>query len=237
MLFDLRGRGRRNTVKAIYVFLAFLMGGGLVFFGIGGGANSNGGLLDALTGGGASKSDIQKRFENQERTALAQLRANPKNEAAYITLIRARYQLASVGDRFNADQGTYTDAGKAELRLATGAWEKYEALNPKNTDEESRIASLMVQAYVSLNQLEPAARAQEVIATARNTSGAYSQLAVLSYEAGLTRKGDLAAKKALGLTDKDLRQSLKAQLDAAKQQAVQQQVQQAIGTPTPSVGG
>ena len=29
MLFDLRARGRRRTVKIVYVFLALLMGGGL----------------------------------------------------------------------------------------------------------------------------------------------------------------------------------------------------------------
>jgi len=42
---------------------------------------------------------------------------------------------------------------------------------------------------------------------------------VLAYQAGQTRKGDLAGRKALDLTDKDLRPSLKSQLDAAKAQA------------------
>src|SRR5256886_6259674 len=50
MLFDLRGRGRRRTIQAIYVTLAILMGGGLVFFGIGG--NTSGGLFDAFKSGG-----------------------------------------------------------------------------------------------------------------------------------------------------------------------------------------
>ena len=35
MLFDLRGRGRRRTVQAIYLGLAILLGGGLIFFGVG----------------------------------------------------------------------------------------------------------------------------------------------------------------------------------------------------------
>jgi len=52
MLFDLRGRGRRRTIQAIYVTLAVLMGGGLVFFGIGG--NTSGGLFDAFKGGSGS---------------------------------------------------------------------------------------------------------------------------------------------------------------------------------------
>ena len=32
MLFDLRGRGRRRTVQAVYLSLALLLGGGLVLF-------------------------------------------------------------------------------------------------------------------------------------------------------------------------------------------------------------
>src|SRR4051812_49997896 len=54
MLFDLRARGRRTTIKVIYVFLALLMGGGLIFFGIGGA--TNGGLLDAFKGGNGGTS-------------------------------------------------------------------------------------------------------------------------------------------------------------------------------------
>src|ERR687890_339893 len=47
MLFDLRGAGRRTTVKVVYLTLAVLMGGGLVLFGIGG--DVSGGLVDAIT--------------------------------------------------------------------------------------------------------------------------------------------------------------------------------------------
>ena len=61
MLFDLRGRGRRNTIKVIYVSLAILMGGGLVFFGIGG--DVSGGLVDAITERGATGGDGSDRFK------------------------------------------------------------------------------------------------------------------------------------------------------------------------------
>ena len=50
----------------------------------------------------------------------------------------------------------------------------------------------MVQGYGALGQFDKAAGAQEVIALDRDSSGAYSQLALLSYQAGQTRKGDLA---------------------------------------------
>ncbi len=49
MLFDLRGRGRRRTVRVIYGGLALLIGAGLVFFGVGAGVGG-GGLLNSLTG-------------------------------------------------------------------------------------------------------------------------------------------------------------------------------------------
>ena len=70
MLFDLRARGRRTTIKVIYVFLALLMGGGLVFFGIGGA--TNGGLLDAFkdNGGGTSAEKIaQKKVTSAQKVA------------------------------------------------------------------------------------------------------------------------------------------------------------------------
>jgi hypothetical protein len=223
MLFDLRGRGRRNTIKVIYIMLAFLMGGGLVLFGIGG--DTSGGLVDALTGAGSSPDTSQKRFEKQERTALAQTKTDPTNEAAWAQLVRSRVQLSTVGERYDANADTYTAEGKAKLEQAAQAWDSYLALDPKDADEKSSLASLMVRTFVSLDQLDKATVAQEVVAEAREDApGPYSQLAVLAYQAGQTRKGDLAAKKAISLTDKDLRESLKADLESAKQQSIVQQV-------------
>ena len=76
MLFDLRGSGRRRTIKIVYLTLAFLMGGGLVLFGIGGSGALSGGLVDAITqseGGGGG----DERFREQEQQATAAARANP----------------------------------------------------------------------------------------------------------------------------------------------------------------
>ena len=49
MLFDLRGRGRRRTVRVIYIGLALLIGIGLVGFGVGGGFGG-GGIVSSLNG-------------------------------------------------------------------------------------------------------------------------------------------------------------------------------------------
>src|SRR3954469_2438645 len=167
MLFDLRGRGRKNTVRAIYILLAFLMGGGLVLFGIGGA--TSGGLVDAITGAGSSSSTGEKRFEKREAAALKRIEANAQDQAAYIDLIRARVSLAGVGDRYDANTDTYTAAGKAELRKAAQAWNRYQATNPKQDDNQARVASLMVRAFAALGDLSGATQAQEVVAQTRDT--------------------------------------------------------------------
>src|SRR5215207_9544587 len=107
MLFDLRGRGRRRTVQAIYLTLAILLGGGLVLFGIGG--SVSGGLFDALgvTGGGSDTSSANEQLEKQENAALRRVRANPRDEATLITLTRVRYQLAGQGDNFDQETGAF----------------------------------------------------------------------------------------------------------------------------------
>src|ERR1700760_2934253 len=115
MLFDLRGRGRRRTVQAIYLSLAILMGGGLVLFGIG--SSSSGGLFDAITGGsGGTSSSATDTINKQIKAVLAKTRANPKEPAPWADLARLRYQRAGI-DGIKED-GTYTTAGKAKLSLA-----------------------------------------------------------------------------------------------------------------------
>src|SRR5918997_6479464 len=98
MLFDLRGAGRRRTVKVVYITLAFLMGGGLVLFGIGG--DVSGGLVDAITERG-SGDDGSDRFRDQEKAALARTKANPQDAPAWAAFARARFQLAGLGENFD----------------------------------------------------------------------------------------------------------------------------------------
>jgi hypothetical protein len=215
MLFDLRGAGRQRTVKAVYITLAFLMGGGLVLFGIGG--DVSGGLVDAITERNSGGDTGTKRFEEREQRLVAKVRANPKDAASYAELARVRNQLASTGDNYDPQKNAYTAAGRAELQNAAAAWEKYLALNPKRPDD--RVASLMVQTYGTLGQPANAATAQEVITEARPSAATFSQLAVFAYAAKQTRKGDLARAEALQLTPKDERAALKGQLDQAKAQA------------------
>jgi hypothetical protein len=234
MLFDLRGGGRRRVVQVTYIFLAILIGGGLVLFGIGG--SVSGGLVDAITGSSGTSSG-NGAYEKRVKQTVAETRARPKDPTAWADLARARFQLASTTDNLDQTTGTWTASGKRELASAAAAWQQHLKLAGNKADDG--VAGLMVQAYSSagLNQPQNAVDAQEVITEARPTSATFANLAVLAYQAGNTRTGDLAAKKALSLSDKDLRANLKSQLDQAKQQsaaaAASSATPSATATPTP----
>ena len=227
MLFDLRGSGRRRTIKIVYVTLAFLMGGGLVLFGIGGSGALSGGLVDAITqseGGGEG----DERFRDQEQRATAAARANPQDPERWAAVARARFNLASVD--VDPSTGQWSAEGRARLEAASRAWEEHLELAGDKPD--SRVASLMVQAYTVLEQPEKATIAQEVIALDRDSVGAYTQLAVLAYQAGQLRKGDLARDKALELSEPDMRETLRGQLEGARAQA-EAAAGEAAPAPTP----
>ena len=235
MLFDLRGSGRRRVVKIVYVTLAILMGGGLVLFGIGGSGALSGGLLDAITESSGGADDGNDRFRTLEQQAVAKARQDP-TAANWAAVARARFNLAQTGEFVDQSTGNYTDAGAEMLRSAGRAWD--ESVKLADGSPDPRVASLMVQAYAGIGELDKAATAQEIIAEDRNSAGAYATLAQIAYQAGQTRKGDLARGKALELTEPDMREALKGQLDQAKQAAVQQALQEAqqnaTPTPTPS---
>jgi tetratricopeptide (TPR) repeat protein len=214
MLFDLRGRGRRRTVQAIYLTLAILMGGGLVLFGIGGA--TSGGLVDAINGGGSGGGG-NETFDKRVEDAQKRTTASPTDERAWAALARAQYQLAGVGENFDSNTNGFTAKGRTQLRKADQAWQRYLALNPEKVDGD--LASLMVQAYGqgALDDPAKAVAAQEyAIDSQPASSGLYANLAVLAYQAGQQRKGDLAAARALELAPKEQRDVLKQTLDQAK---------------------
>ena len=217
MLFDLRGRGRRRTVQAIYLTLAVLMGGGLVLFGIGG--SVSGGLFDALglTGGGGPSTSAQEQLEKQERAALRRTRANPKDPVAWATLTRLRYQQAGQGDNYDQNTGQFTASGRRELLGASRAWERHLKLAKQ---PDPNVAILMMQAYapLGLNQPQEGVGAAEVVVEARPSSQTYYQLSLFAYQAGQKRKSDLAAEKAVSLAPKDQRSAVASQIQEARRQ-------------------
>jgi hypothetical protein len=223
MLFDLRARGRRRAIKFIYGGLALLMGGGLVLFGIGG--EVQGGLFDAFR-------DEQDRLDDdvfQQRAERLDQRVatTPNDAAALAELARLRYQVATQAGNFDETTGEFDEEGRRQLQLAVRAWERH--LEAAGDKPDGRVANVMVQAYAGLDDLDGAVTAFETVVDARPepTAELYAQLAALSYQAGQTRKGDLARDRALELAGKDDREQIKAQLESAKTQAQQQALEEA----------
>ena len=212
MLFDLKGR-RRRVVQATYLMLAVLMGGGLVFFGIGG--DVSGGLFDAFSdrSSGGGNQIIEDRIDKNEE----KVEADPKNEAAHKELARDWYQLAN--DEADPNTGQFTEEGKERLGNADEAWQSYLALDPKNPD--ASLASLMLNVYgpLGLNEPAEAAEAAELVTTAQPTAQAYLQLAQFAAQAGQERKADLAGKKAVELAPKNQRNKVKALVKQVTQAA------------------
>ena len=229
MLFDLRGRGRRRTVQAIYLSLAILMGGGLVLFGIG--SDQSGGLFDAFSGENAGGSSATDSLDEQIEAQLAQTRADPRDPEAWAALAIARFRRAGIDGIQQG--GTYTEDGKRRLRLAANAWERHLALDPEQPN--ARAANLMVQAYGQngLNELDKAVQAKQIVIAAETkpSSNLYAQLAVLAYQAGDTRTGDLAAARAIDLAPREQRRPLRAALADLKKQTAETGAPQTATTP------
>lgn len=227
MLFDLRGRGRRRTVQAIYLSLAILMGGGLVLFGIGGA--TSGGLVDAISGSGGSSVD-QNVYKDKVKKLQQQLVADPKNEAALAGLTRAQAQQASVVG-YDQNTGVYNEEGIAGLQAAAKTWERYLDLPPKKPD--GGLGNLMVSAFsgAALNEPAKAATALEVVIEDRGPSAQlYSQLALLQYSAGDVRRSVIAERQALRRTKPERRKLLKAQIAAQRKQVDSSRLSSATGT-------
>jgi hypothetical protein len=231
MLFDLRGRGRRRTVQAIYLGLALLIGGGLVGFGMG--SSTSGGIVDAVLGDGSSGDSATKTLDKRVARALASAHKTPRDPKVWAELARLRYQRAGV-DGLAADELTYTAEGKQKLALAAQAWERHLALDPAKPD--ARVARLMVQVYgtSAINEPSKAVRAMEVVTAAEEppSSNLYAQLAQLAYAAHENRTGDLAAGRAIDLAPKASKKLLRTTLKGLKTAAASKQPSQSAPAPT-----
>lgn len=236
MLFDLRGRGRRRSVQVIYVSLAILMGGGLVFFGIGGA--TSGGLFDALglTGNGGGGSSSNNIFAKRGDRLQKQVRLRPRAAALWDQLAKTRFSQAAQ-EGYDSNTGGYTKDGRKILSQASVAWQRYLALNPPKPDVAT--AKLMLQAYgpSGLADYKHGVSAAEVITEAEPSSSAFRQLATYAYLAGQTRTGDLARQQAIDRAPKASRASLKQELAQLKQQATQTAAPPGGQSAQPSPGG
>jgi hypothetical protein len=216
MLFDLQGK-RRRAVQATYLILAVLMGGGLILFGVGSGSIS-GGLFDALTGKNSNSSSgansvVEKRIKSDNRAVAL----NPQNTTALADLVRAHYQLAGADE--DQQTGIFGSDGKAELRKASDAWQRYLKAASK---PDSSLALLMMQAYseIGLNQAGDAADAATIYAAAHPSPAAYLRVAQYAQKAGRTAVSQRAGQKAIDLAPKNQKKAVEKQVAIVRAQAV-----------------
>ena len=218
MLFDLRSPHRRRVIKVVYVFLALLIGGGLIFFGVGTG-NNNGGLLSNVGGGGGGANG-QNAYTSALATAQKKAKAAPNDPASWAAVGRATFNLAQLPANYVSSQG-YTASGHAVLVKLKQAWNRYLALAPAKPDVT--FADQVVAAFGSppgIADYKTAESAQEVVASTASTQYAqYEYLAYYAYLANETASGDLAAAKAIALAPKNLQKQVKTALAAIKASA------------------
>ncbi len=213
MLFDLRGRGRRRTVRIIYTGLALLMGVGLVGFGVGGGFGG-GGILTGLNngegnGGSASYASQIKKYRKLTRE-------QPKSLSAWENLAKLIYHEAG-NEPYTTSAGVVTSKGRELFKQAAEAWSSYTALNPPKPNIE--LAQLMANVYgeVGLNEPSKEVEVLQIVVAARpNSAALYAQLAEYAYKAHNTRLGDLASEKAVSLSPATERTRVKNALAEVK---------------------
>jgi hypothetical protein len=207
MLFDLRARGRRRTVQAVYLGLAVLIGGGLVLFGVGTGSGV-GGLLNAFTNGGSSSN--RPAVSQAEKTALRQTHLHPSSPAAWSQLITAR--LASANQQCNGT--ACTAAGRTDIQAAGHAWQSYLKLT---SHPDPIVAQTMANSFEKIADYKDATAAWMIVTQANPTTATYFELLARdAYAAKENRIGDLAAQRALALVPKSQQKLLKQQLDLLK---------------------
>jgi hypothetical protein len=232
MLFDLRGRGRRRTIQGIYLGLALLMGGGLVFFGVGG---TGVGLFnnDNSSGGGGDSQHLLK-------TAEARVRAHPRDAEAWGQLAYQRYIASRNNSKyFDQANNAYKPAGLQLLRGSEQAWDRYIALHPRKPD--LTVANTMGQQVFGsegLNEPKKAVQALELAAQAdSNNYNAFLTLARVAYAAKQDRKAALAGQRAIELAPPDQRSGIRGLLASYKKQAsggARQPTAQPTPQPTPT---
>lgn len=211
MLFDLRGRGRRRTVRVIYGGLALLIGFGLVGLGVGGGLGS-GGILSSLTGNESSSSTSFSSQINKYRKLTKQ---QPNDVYAWEQLTLA--QLHEAGGEAYFANSKVTSKGKELFSQTAQSWGRYVALNPPKPNVE--IAQEMVRVFgeEGLNEPAEAVKVLQIVTAAKPESASlYAALAEYAYKAHNTRIGDLASEKAVALAPAAQRKQLKTELAELK---------------------
>jgi hypothetical protein len=212
MLFDLRGRGRRTTVRVVYTGLALLLGVGLIGFGIGGGFGGGGFLNAASQNEGSGSASFASQIKKYQKLTLQQ----PGNAEAWQKLLTAQLHEAG-GEAYLTSTGALTGKGRELFSQAAQTWSRYLALNPPKPSVELAQQMLRVFGEEGLNKPAEEVQVLQIVVAAKPTNVAYyAQLAKYAYAAKNMRVGDLAAAKAVSLAPAVQKPRLKTELAALR---------------------
>lgn len=240
MLFDLQSPRRRGVIKVIYAFLAILMGGGLIFFGIG--SDATGGLSELFTGNDGSG---DTGFEDQISEQEDKLVVNPQDVAALTELVQLHFQAGTSLIEVDESTGQQNVTAEAEEELQKGAdsWDQLVKASKENPPSGAALTAVQTFSILAQSELtkaasgsgqtalddaddslanwKGAAEAQATIAVARDDANTLARLANLYYFAGEFEKGDEAAAQAASAAKGEEGEQVQKQLEAAKKQAEQ----------------
>lgn len=216
MLFDLRSRRRRRVIKAVYLFLAVLIGVGLVGFGVGTGGNF-GGLFNAASGSGSS-SNGDATYIKALNTAKKRAARNPSSAAAWLAVGEAAYNLAVLPTNYVAGTG-FTKSGFTVLAEVEKAWNSYIALDPPKPSNyfASEVALVFGPPPSGIEKYGVVESAQEVVAETDPTYVNYLDLCSFAYSANEPDRAVLACQEAVNIAPKGQKKAAAA--DAASYKA------------------
>jgi len=218
MLFDLRSPGRRRLIKTVYLFLAILIGVGLIGFGVGTGGNF-GGLFSAAANGGGGAGSAGVKLEKALATAEKQAKAAPNSAAAWLKVGKAAYTVAVLPGNYDSTLG-YTTTGHAALEKLKNAWTHYLALAPAKLDLSlaQEVAAGFATPPSGIGDYPTAESGQGVVAELEPNFTQYEYLAYYAYLAKDITGGDLAAAKSVALAPKKQAKTLEQTLASIKAQ-------------------
>ena len=222
MLFDLRGK-RKRFIQVIYALLAVLMGGGLIFFGIG--SDVQGGLFDAFSDQSGSTASFADEADDVEE----KLETQPNNENLLAQLIRTRYSAGNAGIEVDeTGQQSVTNEAREEFEKAADAWDRYLKAAGQKPDPNlallaANVSFLLAQTSSTADEadanLKAAADAQEIVAKARPNVGTLSTLATYAYYSLDFEAGDAARDRAVAESPKPRRKAIEGQLESIRKAA------------------
>jgi hypothetical protein len=212
MLFDLRGRGRRRTVKVVYMGLVALFLLGFLGLGIGVGGGG-GGILNFFT---EEKSTGGASFAAKVESAQARTHSHPSDPAAWAALAEAQLHQASEPEYVsvvNEREEGFNAKGLALLAQVSKSWNTYLHLQPHRANAELAYKIAGIYGERTLNNPVEEARTLQVAIAGKSPSGAlYAALAEAAYKARHIGEGDAALKKALPLIPAEERKKQKKYL-------------------------